>query len=175
MEEKLLDYLVGEDVQPSTRETIRLILRSGEAEDTKVEAAIPQLPRPRATDQEPLNQLLPSPTWLKDAFSNKGPLALQDNLFNIEFKVNVPQGSRGGQGNRLNEGKKKMTIRECREMFKQRHRDSLLSPDSLQQEAIFAVEQFGIIVIDEIDKIVSPSDFRRVRIVICTCGLQPWY
>eukprot|EP00958_Prasinococcus_capsulatus_P013698 scaffold1414_cov384-Prasinococcus_capsulatus_cf.AAC.22 len=51
MEEKLLDYLVGEDVQPSTRETIRQILRSGEAEDTKVDVDMSQLPKPSGHDQ----------------------------------------------------------------------------------------------------------------------------
>jgi ATP-dependent HslUV protease ATP-binding subunit HslU len=53
--------------------------------------------------------------------------------------------------------KKKMTIAECRPLVEQQELEKLISPELINKKAIEAVEQKGIVVIDEIDKICVPA------------------
>ncbi len=51
--------------------------------------------------------------------------------------------------------KKKVTIREARKLFEQEEAQKLIDMDEVVEEAVSAVEQHGIIFIDEIDKIAG--------------------
>jgi len=53
---------------------------------------------------------------------------------------------------------KKMTVKEALEVLSSEESDKLLDKDKIIQEAIKAVEQKGIVFIDEIDKICTRSD-----------------
>jgi len=54
--------------------------------------------------------------------------------------------------------KKRMTIAECRPIVEQQEIEKLLNPELIHKKAIEAVEQDGIVFIDEIDKICVRSD-----------------
>lgn len=56
--------------------------------------------------------------------------------------------------------KKNMTVREAREVLEELESEKLIEQVDIQKEAIRAVEESGIIVVDEIDKIVSHGDSR---------------
>lgn len=53
--------------------------------------------------------------------------------------------------------KKKITIKEARQYFREEEAKKLIDMDAIIKEAIFRVENTGIIFIDEIDKIAGPQ------------------
>ncbi len=53
-----------------------------------------------------------------------------------------------------------MTVAEARKALEESELESLTSQDVVIREAINAVEQDGIVFIDEIDKIVTSSGYR---------------
>ncbi len=53
--------------------------------------------------------------------------------------------------------KRKLTVKEARKVLIQEEANRIIDTDELNQEAIALAEQSGIIFIDEIDKIASPS------------------
>jgi len=55
---------------------------------------------------------------------------------------------------------RKMTVEESHKVLLQEESDKLLDQDAVVKEAIEAVEQNGIVFIDEIDKICGRSEFR---------------
>lgn len=57
--------------------------------------------------------------------------------------------------------KKKMTIAEIRPIVEQQELEKLISPELINKKALEAVEQRGIVVIDEIDKICVPAGAYR--------------
>merc|ERR1712150_68275 len=54
--------------------------------------------------------------------------------------------------------KKKMKISECRPIIQEMETDRLLSSEDVTKEALHAVQQDGIVFLDEIDKICSQGD-----------------
>jgi ATP-dependent HslUV protease ATP-binding subunit HslU len=70
----------------------------------------------------------------------------------------VQRGVVLGGGN----SKRRMTIGECRPLLEEAETEKLVSADdSLIKEAIRAVEQDGIVFLDEIDKICNPGHMRH--------------
>merc|ERR1712100_293337 len=57
--------------------------------------------------------------------------------------------------------KRRMTVKEARPILEEMEYDKSLSPDTLARDALVSAEQDGIVVIDEIDKIVSSNDHRH--------------
>jgi ATP-dependent HslUV protease ATP-binding subunit HslU len=110
----------------------------------------------------------------------------QGILDDQEIEVDVPQGERGGNGDmqvgdgtnpnlvamsdlwqRMSSGqggkkpaveRKKLPISEAREVILELELEKLLENVDLKKEAIIAVEETGIVFIDEIDKICSARD-----------------
>jgi len=74
-------------------------------------------------------------------------LSLDQWLKSFNIKITTFQKS--------NKQRKKMSIRECRPMLMEIEAEKLMSNEQITQEAIRSVEQDGIVVIDEIDKIVE--------------------
>lgn len=74
-------------------------------------------------------------------------------------------GISGGDFLNMIEGKKgqkkKMTIAEIRPLVEQQELEKLISSELINKKAVDAVEQRGIVVIDEIDKICVPSGAYR--------------
>ena len=56
--------------------------------------------------------------------------------------------------------KKNLLVSEAREVLEELESERLIEQVDIQKEAIKAVEESGIIVVDEIDKIVSHGDSR---------------
>merc|ERR1712216_1002268 len=66
----------------------------------------------------------------------------------------------GGKGGGRME-KRRMTVKEARPILEEMEYDKSLSPDTLARDALVSAEQDGIVVIDEVDKIVSSNDHRH--------------
>eukprot|EP00854_Cymbomonas_tetramitiformis_P013445 gene13445-15887_t len=66
-------------------------------------------------------------------------------------------------GHQRNKGAETRTMKvsEALPLVEEMELEKLINPDTLTREAIAAVEQDGIVFIDEIDKIVSNKDFRH--------------
>lgn len=71
----------------------------------------------------------------------------------------IPGGRVGGRGSRMT--KKRMTVRECRPLIEEMEYERLINSDVVVKEALKAVENDGIVFLDEIDK-VSLSLFSYV-------------
>lgn len=105
-------------------------------------------------------------------------LLKQGMLDERSVELEVPdrrQGNEGGQQG-LNEQvvikldkmmggqrtqKRRMTISQARPLIEEMEVEKLVSPESVTREAITAVEQDGIVFLDEIDKICSHSENRH--------------
>lgn len=73
----------------------------------------------------------------------------------------IPGGRVGGRGSRMT--KKRMTVRECRPLIEEMEYERLINSDVVVKEALKAVENDGIVFLDEIDK-VSSSLFSYVYV-----------
>jgi ATP-dependent HslUV protease ATP-binding subunit HslU len=132
-EEKILDVLISKSSSPSTRESFRKKLRSGELNDKEVEIAI-------AT-----NNSFNMPTM--DIPGMPGSQMGMINLGDVLGK-SFPQPKKN----------KKMTVEESHAFLIQEETEKLLDNDKIIKNAIQEVEQNGIVFIDEIDKITSRND-----------------
>jgi len=72
----------------------------------------------------------------------------------------IPGGRVGGRGSRMT--KKRMTVRECRPLIEEMEYERLINSDVVVKEALKAVENDGIVFLDEIDKV-------SVYFVLFTC------
>lgn len=77
-----------------------------------------------------------------------GALGLQDLMLRVEKAA----------GKRVE--KKEVTVGEARSLIEEVESERLINGDSVVREAISTVEQDGIVFIDEIDKIVTSSEYR---------------
>ena len=149
-DERVLDILIGpekksahkssiisnqeinyETEQPkkSAREFYRDLLAKGQLDDRIIEFDV------QADTSGPVMQIL-GPFGPDDLGIN-----LQEMLGNI-----LPEKTK----------KKKMTIKEARIYFREEEAKKLIDMDAIIKEAIYRVENTGIIFIDEIDKIAGP-------------------
>jgi len=134
IENKILDYVCGEGANDETREAFRALYRDGTLDDRTVEVELPD-----ATG----NNMKIDPTG--------GPIPIHELVIKVDKLF----------GNRKNTTKRKMTVAECKPLIEEMEFDKLLSTETIAKEAIIAVENDGIVFIDEIDKIVSSSDYRH--------------
>jgi ATP-dependent HslUV protease ATP-binding subunit HslU len=118
-----------EQPRKSAREFYREKLVKGELDDTIIEFDT------QADTSGPVMQIL-GPFGPDDLGIN-----LQEMLGNV-----LPKKTK----------KKKMTIKEARQYFREEEAKKLIDMDAIVKEAIFRVENTGIIFIDEIDKIAGP-------------------
>ncbi|MCX8056698.1 MAG: ATP-dependent protease ATPase subunit HslU [Ignavibacteria bacterium] len=118
-----------EQPKKSAREFYREKLIKGELDDTIIEFEV------QADSSGPVMQIL----------GPFGPDDLGVNLQEILGNV-LPKKTK----------KRKMTIKEARNYFREEESKKLIDMDAIIKEAIFRVENTGIIFIDEIDKIAGP-------------------
>ncbi len=124
-EERVLDALVGPGSGPATRDSFRKKLRGGELNDKEIEIET------QAGSGSPMFEIPGMPG------AQIGAVSLGD-IF----------GKMGGRTK-----KRRLTVADSHEILVNEEADKLLDTDQLVQEAIAAVENNGIVFLDEIDKI----------------------
>ncbi len=137
-EERLLDALVGESATPETRAKFRYMLKDGELDDREVEIQV----QDNGQSGAPL-------------FDIPGMPGAQMGMINIGDMIGKAVG--GGKPTKT----RKLPVREARNVLREEESDKLLDDEKVVAEAINAVEQNGIVFLDEIDKIASRSETMR--------------
>ena len=126
-EERVLDALVGPGSGPGTRESFRKKLRAGELNDKEIEIEV------QAGGGMPMFEIPGMPG------AQMGAINLGD-IF----------GKMGGKTKT-----RKVTVQDSHDILINEESDKLLDSEQLIQESIRAVEQNGIVFLDEIDKIAG--------------------
>lgn len=134
VEEKILDALVGLHVDTAQRDSFRELLRGGMMDDRTIEIDIPH--KTDSKGNAPVD--MSNPNNIQDFFS----------------KIAKSQG-----GMKKSE-RRKLTISEAKPHLEEVEVEKLLENYDVTREAIRAVEESGIVFIDEIDKLVSSGDYR---------------
>ena len=138
-EDRILDALLppvkdqyGEtqrDETSSTRQTFRKKLREGQLDDKEIEIDLAQV--------QPNVEIMAPP--------------------GMEEMTNQLQGMFQNMGGDKRT-KRKLKIKEAFKLLTEEEAGKLVNPEELKEQAIFAVEQNGIVFIDEIDKICKRGD-----------------
>ncbi len=132
-EERLVDALVGEKASAETRSKFRRLLRGGEIDEREVEVEVAD----NAGMQLPTMDIPGMPG------ASMGMLNLND-IFG------------GALGQRTKS--RRMTVAEAIKVLTDEESDKLLDQEAVTAESITAVEQNGIVFLDELDKITARSD-----------------
>lgn len=133
-EDRVIAAIAGEDARDATREMFRKKLKSGELDDTVIELDLTDTSNPM-----PMFDIPGQPG------SQMGMLNLGD-IFGKTF---------GGRTVR-----RKMTVAESYDILIGEEADKLLDDEAVTRAALEAVEQNGIVFLDEIDKVCARSDAR---------------
>ncbi len=128
-EERVLDALVGPGASPATRDSFRRKLRAGEINDKEIEIEVSQ-----SSSGLPMFEIPGMPG------AQVGAISIGD-IF----------GKLGGGRTKT----RRVTVAESHDILLAEESDKLLDSDALVQESIRAVEQNGIVFLDEIDKICA--------------------
>jgi ATP-dependent HslUV protease ATP-binding subunit HslU len=128
-EERVLDALVGKSASPTTRESFRKKLRAGELDDKEIEIEV-----------KDTGSGLPS-------FDIPGMPGASVGVMNLGDMLGKALGNRTKS--------RRVTVRDSHEILVNEESDKLLDNEELVQEAISAVENDGIVFLDEIDKICA--------------------
>jgi ATP-dependent HslUV protease ATP-binding subunit HslU len=131
-EERVLSALVGATAQPSTRESFRTRLRSGQLDDKEIEVDV-------ADASNPLG-----------GFELPGQPGASIGMINLSDMLSK---SLGGRTKRV-----RTTVKEAYKPLVQEESDKLLDSESVTREALRVTEEDGIVFLDEIDKIASRSE-----------------
>jgi ATP-dependent HslUV protease ATP-binding subunit HslU len=132
-ENRIVDALAGASASQVTRETMRRRLRAGELDDRDVEIEI------RDSSGAPMIEI-------------PGMPGAQIGMINIGDMLGKAFGGRART--------RRMTVAEAHDPLIAEEADKLLDNDAIQRDAIDAVEQNGIVFLDEIDKICARSEYR---------------
>jgi ATP-dependent HslUV protease ATP-binding subunit HslU len=131
-EERLLDALVGAEAQRSTRDVFRTKLRAGLLDDKEVDLDFAE------TAGNPLQML--------DLPGQQGSMGMI-NLSEMLGKA------MGGRTKRV-----RTTVKEAYKPLLTEEADKLVDEEQVVREALNAVEEDGIVFLDEIDKIAARKD-----------------
>ncbi|MGH6674038.1 MAG: ATP-dependent protease ATPase subunit HslU [Xanthobacteraceae bacterium] len=128
-EDRVLDALVGASASASTKETFRKKLRAGELNDKEIEIEVQS-----GSSGMPLFDIPGMPG------AQMGAISIGD-IF----------GKLGGSRTKT----RRVTVEDSYKILISEESDKLLDSDQVTQEAIKAVENNGIVFLDEIDKICA--------------------
>ena len=142
-EERVLDALVGSGARPETRESFRRQLRNNELNDKVIEIQVSDAASPFPTFDIPGGQV---------------------GMINVGEMLGKAFGQRTKP--------RRMTVGQSHELLIAQESDKLLDQEQITQEAIKAVENNGIVFLDEIDKICSRSEQGRVGADVSREGVQ---
>ncbi|OCO99542.1 MULTISPECIES: ATP-dependent protease ATPase subunit HslU [unclassified Ensifer] len=127
-EERVLDALVGATASPATRDSFRKKLRANELDDKEIEIDIAE-------------------TGAPGGFEIPGMPGANIGVLNLSEMFGKALGGRTK--------KVKTTVKASYGMLIDDESDKLLDNEQIQREAMKAVEDDGIVFLDEIDKIAS--------------------
>jgi len=133
-EERVIEAIAGEDARDATREMFRKKLRSGELDDTIIELEV-------ADTSNPMSML--------DVPGQPSGQVGMMNLGDIFSKA------MGGRTTR-----KKLTVAASYAVLLGEEADKLLDDEAVTKAAVSAVEESGIVFLDEIDKVCARADAR---------------
>lgn len=133
-EDRVITAIAGEDAREGTREMFRKKLKSGELDNTEIELDVADTASPF-----PMMDIPGQPGMGMGAF----------NLGDLFGKA------MGGRTTR-----KRMTVAESYDILISEEADKLLDDETVKTAAIEAVEQNGIVFLDEIDKVCARTDAR---------------
>jgi len=142
-EERVLDALVGAASSPATRESFRKKLRASELNDKEIEVSVAD-----AGPQMPM-------------FEVPGASISTINISEI-------LGKALGQRSKT----RRVTVKDSYELLIGEESDKLIDTDQISAEAVKAVENNGIVFLDEIDKITSRGDAARGGADVSREGVQ---
>lgn len=153
VEERLLDYLsiskgnLAVANNEELRENNRLLLRQGNLEGKLIDIHLPPGGKSGGGGGDDRNITI----------DVSNPSAIQDIIKASKGGgiISMFAGAKGGKNE-----KKKMTIAEARPLLEEQEAERLLDDYDVIKEAIVAVEESGIVFIDEIDKLVNSSEYR---------------
>lgn len=134
-EERVLDALVGNSAGEETRKKFRTMLRNGELADKEIEIEV----------ADNGGASMPS-------FDIPGMPGAQMGVMNLGDIL----GKIGGGRTK----KRRLSVDESYEILMNEESDKLLDQEQIVQEAIKAVENNGIVFIDEIDKVSARHDMK---------------
>ena len=134
-EERVLDALVGETASAGTRDSFRAKLRSGELNDKEIDINV----------TETGGTAMPT-------MDIPGMPGGQVGMINLNDMLGGMFGAR--------QKKKRMAVEDSYDVLVRDESDKLLDEDLVVRDAIEAVENNGIVFLDEIDKIAKGSDMR---------------
>ena len=132
-EDRVLEALVGSNASADTRQKFRRMLREGALDDREIEVAV----------QENAAANLPT-------FEIPGMPGAQMGMLNLGDIFGKAFGTRSKP--------KRMTVSDSHRVLVAEESDKLLDQEMVVREAITAVEQNGIVFIDEIDKICGRGE-----------------
>ncbi len=147
VEERILDLLTGGPKNSSSRESFRALLQNGGLDDQEIEVDVPL-----SMDKGGAGGAAGGIFSLGNE-NNPNMAAMNDFLTKVAVS-GVGGGKKGPPTER-----KKLAIKDAREVILDIELEKLLENIDLKKEAISAVEESGIVFIDEIDKICSSRDF----------------
>lgn len=130
-EERVLDALVGPTASPGTRETFRRRLRDNELNDKEIDIEVED-------------------TGSMQMFDIPGMPGGSMGAINVSDILGKAMGGR--------KKTRKLQIRDSYEVLIAEESDKLIDDDHITSDSIRAVENDGIVFLDEIDKICSRSD-----------------
>ncbi len=132
-EDRVLDALVGSGAAQDTRSKFRAMLRDGALADREIELEVADA------------GLSGMPT-----FDIPGMPGAQMGMINLNEMLGKAFGGRTR--------KRRLTVDESYDLLMEEESDKLLDEDKMVRQAIAAVEENGIVFLDEIDKICARSE-----------------
>lgn len=133
-EDRVIEAIAGDGAREQTREMFRGKLKRGELDDTMIELEVADTSNPMSMFEVP-----------GQPGQNMGMLNIGD-MFGKAF---------GGRT-----VKRKMTVADSYQVLVGEEADKLLDDETVNSRALEAVEENGIVFLDEIDKVCARSDAR---------------
>ncbi|WP_289079482.1 ATP-dependent protease ATPase subunit HslU [uncultured Sulfitobacter sp.] len=133
-EERVVDAIAGKDAREGTRDMFRKKLKAGELDDTMIELEVADTSSPFPAMDIP------------------GQPGGDMGMMNLGDLFGKAMGGRTV--------KKRLSVAESYEVLISEEADKLLDDETVNRAAIEAVEQNGIVFLDEIDKVCARSDAR---------------
>ena len=133
-EERVIDAIAGTDAREGTREMFRKKLKTGELDNTMIDLEVADTSSPL-----PMMEIPGQPG------GGMGMMNLGD-LFGKAF-----------QGRKV---KRRLTVADSYEILISEEADKLLDDEQVNRAALKAVEENGIVFLDEIDKVTTRQDAR---------------